>query len=665
MSPLLSSIFASAACNIAAGMLVLFRNPRSRAHQSFCIFTLGSAVWMVSFGATIAFHTDRYLLPLNVGGLVLVFGLTEFTRLFPRPQSHPLPAWLFWAPLVLGGGSMAATNLIVLHVATRPDGTLLVTHGPLACVWSLLLLAYILVSLKFLTTSYVRASPYERDRLRLVFFGTAAFAMSAVVFDAILPDIFGIASLDYLGPLSSLIFLLATAYAILAHEFMDIRIVIQRSVIYSCSFFLLAVLYTLVLTLIEHFFESVVSIAAPLSAGITLFMSMYTFPRMEIYFRKITDPIFFKERYDYFEVLEGLSHTLNTNLSLRPLIRESLSTLDQAFRPAFIHFIRSGTAECYTHQDCSFDSMAAEAGYVIPVRSGPNTLGTFFLGPKRSGDAYTAQDAALLRTFGSNATVAFEKAELYQKLREHTEELESKVQERTRHLQEMQQAQRDLFDNISHALQTPLTVLKSGFELTQRRTPAKTLSAMRASIDDLSRLIGSILTLARIDSHPLDAQFSEVSLSALIERLVEYVGVIAEAADIRFTAETAPGIHVQAEEKQLEEALINILSNAVKYTARAATRSISLSLRSGSGHAYITIADSGIGMSGAQVERMFDRFYRAPHAGNAGYGLGLAITKRIIDRHGGSIAVESEPGRGTTMTVTIPCTITGQPRTPL
>ena len=659
MSPASYLTIVPAVASLAIGVLVLLHAPRRASNHAFFAFTLGTALWICGFWLVAETHQNSFLPVLNGGGLILVSGLVEFSRTFPVETSLPLPALLFWLPLAVGGAMMVLANSIIRHVFFDAHQVMQIVLGPFTVLWAMLLSSYILISLLFFARTYRAAHPRDRRILRPVFIGTGAFAICAAVCNVILPYLFDITSFTYLGPLSSLLFVGSVAHSMVRYEFMDIRLAVQRSLIYSISFSLLAIFYIGMLVAVEYSIEDNVNVAAPISAGIAMLIGTYTLPYMEIFFRKWTDPIFFTDRYDYFSVLQELSLVLNTHINLRPLALQSLAVLEAAFRPSYSHFVRIGTKECFLH-GCIHEPACdeTERGVRIPICSRTAIIGEYVLGPKRSGSRYTREDHALIRTFTIQAAVAFEKAELYQTLREYSEGLEAKVLDRTRHLEQLRVQQREFFDDISHALQTPLTVLKSSIALLKVSSPVRSpLHAhIDTSIDNLSRLVGRVLELARIDTRPHESR-TRFDFSDLLARIIEYVTVLAEAEDIHVTSAIASPIYLTGDAQQLEEACVNVLSNAVKYTAGCARRVIHISLEAAAGTVILRVCDSGIGMTPEQQSLILERFYRAPSESTdaQGFGLGLAITKRIIERHEGTISFESELGRGTTACITLPC----------
>lgn len=657
--PYLFITLATASCGL--GVYVLHDHADRPANRAFFVFASGIGLWIGSFGALLLTEAQGWLLSLNAGGLCLVAGLTWFAHSFPKPQKYAVRGWVFWLPLLAGGSFLIASGTVVSRVEVLPNGMTEVTHGPLISVWTLLLWVYALISIFRFVEAFRDADREDRMRLWYVYFGLVIFAGSALTFDALLPGLFGIVRLNYLGPLSVFVLLAAVTYGILKDSFLDIRFIIQRSAIYTLSFFVLAVLYVAVLLCTEQL-EHLAGMAAPVSAGITLLIGMYTLPRLEAYFRKITDPFFFRGHYDHFTVQEQLSLALNTHLDLYRLVDTTLAIVDTALRPEYSRFQHEENAISYIergkHSRPTAEVLSNDS-ITVPILSGQRVIGAFEFGPKRSGDRYTREDRILLRTFGANAALAFEKAELYRELQAYSAQLEEKVEERTRHLAEMQVSQRQLFDDLSHALQTPLTVLKSGIELIGRASSVPTgslLSMLEASVDSLSGLVRSMLKLARIGALHDGNQAMTVDLSALISRIAEYAQIVGQAEDIEVISSVSPGIQVQGVEHQLEEAVANILSNALKYTAGCPDRTVHLELHRNTAAARIVIRDSGKGMSPADAAEAFERFYRSGQAekGSHGTGLGLPICKRIVERHGGTISLTSALGRGTQVNMEIP-----------
>ena len=215
----------------------------------------------------------------------------------------------------------------------------------------------------------------------------------------------------------------------------------------------------------------------------------------------------------------------------------------------------------------------------------------------------------------------------------------------------------------SHELKTPLMVLRAGVERALRnpRTPPESLQALDESLDQINwmaELLDSLLTLARADEGRLPLAMEDFDLRELVAEALETASMLAENAELTVTSripEAAVPFH--ADRNRIRQLLLNLVTNAVKYTP--AGGEISLGLETQPDAVILTVADTGIGIAAGDLPHIFDRFWRADPARSRvgespGTGLGLAITKWVAEAHGGTIAVQSRPGRGTLFTVTLP-----------
>ncbi len=216
---------------------------------------------------------------------------------------------------------------------------------------------------------------------------------------------------------------------------------------------------------------------------------------------------------------------------------------------------------------------------------------------------------------------------------------------------------------VSHQLRSPLVAVQQYFETiiagyAGAVSPeiSDMLRRCRERIDGLLRLINDWLDLARINRQELVSKFRPVSCQALLTKQIETLRPIAEEArvEIRLEVETPTDI-VLADEQSLEQALANLLHNAIKYNRPGG--SVRVKIRRTNSHLAIEIADTGIGIPPEHLPFIFDQFYRVPRPGKGmtkGTGLGLSIAKKIIEAHDGSIEVQSVPEKGSTFTVLLP-----------
>jgi len=217
--------------------------------------------------------------------------------------------------------------------------------------------------------------------------------------------------------------------------------------------------------------------------------------------------------------------------------------------------------------------------------------------------------------------------------------------------------------DASHELKTPLTVMRAGVEhaLTDPQTAHESLVTLEETLQEVRRmtdLVDALLTLARVDEGRLELSRQPTDLADLVAEVHETGQMLGEEAGLTVTLETPGGpVPAEVDVGRVRQLVMNLVTNAVKYTP--AGGSVSLSLSATPHEATIAVRDTGIGIAPGDLPRVFDRFWRADAARSrtgerAGIGLGLAIGKWIAEAHGGAIAVTSRPGRGSTFTVTIP-----------
>ena len=217
--------------------------------------------------------------------------------------------------------------------------------------------------------------------------------------------------------------------------------------------------------------------------------------------------------------------------------------------------------------------------------------------------------------------------------------------------------------DASHELKTPLTVLRAGVErvITHPAAPPEMLPVIEETLAEINRmteLVDALLTLARADEGRADLHREAVDLRAVIDEVRETGELLAEHGGVTMEVATPAGpVVLPVDRSRIRELILNLVENAVKYTPRGG--SVRLQLGTADGRVLLSVADTGIGVAPGDLPHIFDRFWRADGARTrtgerSGTGLGLAICKWIAEAHGGSIDVQSRPGRGTTFTVILP-----------
>jgi two-component system sensor histidine kinase SenX3 len=219
---------------------------------------------------------------------------------------------------------------------------------------------------------------------------------------------------------------------------------------------------------------------------------------------------------------------------------------------------------------------------------------------------------------------------------------------------------RDFVANVGHELKTPVGALALLAEAVQGaaddpETVQRFAARMSHEADRLGRLVRELIDLSRLQGAEPLPELVPVAVGTVVAEAVDRTRAAAAAKDIQLAVAAQPGLVVRGVEAQLATALTNLLANAVAYSPPGTT--IAVGARARSGFAEIAVTDSGIGIPRSDRSRVFERFYRVDQSrasATGGTGLGLAIVKHVASNHGGSVAVWSEEGLGSTFTMRIP-----------
>lgn len=220
-----------------------------------------------------------------------------------------------------------------------------------------------------------------------------------------------------------------------------------------------------------------------------------------------------------------------------------------------------------------------------------------------------------------------------------------------------ERAQGEALGMVAHELRSPLAALKGYAQLMQRRGTysEKAVGVIVARTRHLERLIGDLLDLSRLEAGRLELRPDRMDLVALVHSMVEHAQVLTQLHAIRSEAPTRP-LEGWWDRDRLEQVFGNLLTNAVRYSPQGGE--ILVRVQDLGREARVSVADEGLGIAAAAVPRLFHRFYQAPEGRGSGaergLGLGLYITRSLVEEHGGRIEVASEIGRGTTFTVILP-----------
>jgi signal transduction histidine kinase len=214
--------------------------------------------------------------------------------------------------------------------------------------------------------------------------------------------------------------------------------------------------------------------------------------------------------------------------------------------------------------------------------------------------------------------------------------------------------------DASHELRTPVAIIRTTAEVTRQRPRteaeyAAALDRILAESERTSQLIDDLLLLARADADAERLVMEPMDLAETVRETCDQGRILADASGVRFTADLPRACPAVGEPQALRRLFLILVDNAVKYTPAGGIVNVAMTVEDG--HATIDVRDTGVGIPAADAPRIFERFYRVAtdrSRQTGGVGLGLAIARWIATCHGGTIALESEPGVGSVFHVILP-----------
>ena len=244
---------------------------------------------------------------------------------------------------------------------------------------------------------------------------------------------------------------------------------------------------------------------------------------------------------------------------------------------------------------------------------------------------------------------------------------QQRQQETMRRLEELDLAKDAFISNVSHELRTPLTSIAGYLELisdgalgdiTQEMTEG--ISVVNRNAERLRVLVEDLLALSALDSRGFALNRFPLELDGVIHECKHSLEPTLRNRSLTIEMKVPPGLRVLADPTQIERIVLNLLTNAVKFTPDGGR--VTLEAECVAEEVVITVSDTGIGVPEAEQELLFNRFFRSSLATTAeiqGAGLGLALTKALVDQHDGTITISSLQGAGTTVVVTLPSATNG------
>ncbi|RKY93262.1 MAG: hypothetical protein DRQ01_05150 [Ignavibacteriae bacterium] len=496
-----------------------------------------------------------------------------------------------------------------------------------------------------------------------------------------------------------LIFLVAVpvtfGIAIVRYQFMNIDLIIRRSVVYSIILVIIILIYIALTAIITLFIQDV---NPALPSVITALLVAVLLQPLKSNIQKFVDKKFFRLEYDYRKEQIKFISDIKVSNNVQSLADKIVILTDKLIPVHKIAFfiLREADSRIMILAHKGFDiiknksikleveklksdlslpialddmverdvivesadiSVFKQWGMILifPIKSPTGQLHAFIvLGKKKADARYFKEDVDLLNAVSVTTALTIDRIQLQEEL--IREQLESE------RLEELNKIKSYFVSSVSHELKTPLTSIKMFAELLQNKKniPKEKsndyLQIIEGESERLRRLIDNVLDFAKIEKGIKTYKFSLISLNNIVNQSVRSVEYQFKIAKIILKEENCKEkLKINADPDAVEEAVLNLLSNAIKYSPIKTKTTITTFAQNG--YAVVNVKDEGAGITEEDLQNIFDPFFRTTNTKIVkaeGTGLGLAIVKHIIDAHNGKINVKSEVGKGSSFSISFP-----------
>ena len=697
---------------IVIGIFVFLSGSKNKVNQVFTLFVSLLVAWLVCL--FVADTTDLSENALFFIRAAIVFSsiyvpvFLYFAHIFPsyRSLNRAKAALLCVVPAIMVG--FAYSDLMISKVAIRPWGAEVTGSGIMYSLQGLYVLLYMAGAFVVLLKKGRRARGKERSQLYLVSSSIGFVLVANIVTQTILP-VLGVGQYAVLiGVPAFLVFIAGIAYSILKHKLFDIRGIVARSVTYILVILTISMVYGLIaFTLVGGavFNNTKLPLAQQAFYAILAVLLAFTFQPIRRFFQRVTDKIFYRDKYDPQELINAVGHILTAEIRLNVLTKEVTNVISKQMRVNKVDIVvvndkniyyqarvlRSDRSELELKdlQELGKPMLVADdmgtgdrkdimdkygLRVSITLRTSEEFVGYLLLGEKLSGDIYNEQDLAVLRIIANELAVAVQNAKAYTEIQQFNKTLQAKVVAATRKLRkanddlkELDQAKDEFISMASHQLRTPLTTAKGYVSMVLEGDFGKINPAMKEpltqSLDSANRMAGlvsDLLNVSRMEAGRFFIDPVEVDLGEEVPAEVAQLQTLADSKNVKlvYKKPAKPVPKMELDLDKTRQVIMNMVDNAIHYSAPpSGGGKVEVSLAQEGEDIIFKVVDNGIGVPEAQQKKLFKKFFRAANAQNTrpdGTGLGLYLVKRVVEDEGGEVIFKSNEGKGSTFGFRMP-----------
>lgn len=703
--------------NLSLSLVILSRVRKASATAYFALSSLFVVFWAVGtllmlYAPLIQFSTLGLILFL-IAPMATTLYMVLFARNFSttkQTDSRKLAVILTTGMILIAAFTvygLIQSNQVLQIISGRTN---IVNFGePWFVVYGAYFAVMFSVAYSYLFVGALRHKGRMKSQIQVVFVGIFATSFISLVTNIILP-IAGNTEYLWIGPTSTIVYIIATSYAMIRYRLFDIRLALVLTFTYVLSLAALAAIYytaafgisALLLQGQLSFSRSIVDVSLAL-------LLAFLFQPIRKFFDSLTSRVFYQGNYKVNDFFAQLSHILSTTTDLHQLLRKSAEMVARTIKATDITFLvydtqhhvlevavgkrsrskiprgdvhsldalalsRSGTPivrSLLDEGDRQLRRMmlSHKVAVILPLIRQDKIIGYLFMGEHLKND-YARRDIRVIKTISDELVIGIENALSLQEVKDLNAHLEQRIDAATKELRrsntqlhKLDEAKDEFISMASHQLRTPLTSIKGYISMLLDGDAGKVskdqqhlLQEVFISSERMVRLIGDFLNVSRLQTGRFTIDKHPVNLTKLVVQEIESLEPNAITHGLTFDFNQPKNIpELQLDENKIQQVIMNFCDNAIYYSKENSHVKVKLALVKG--FVELTVKDTGIGVPAAEQEQLFGKFFRATNARKQrpdGTGVGLFLAKKVIDAHGGEIIFFSKQGKGSTFGFRLP-----------
>lgn len=726
-------VLLTTAINLVYCVILRYHTKKSESHAYFFHLAIALFAWCLTMmmyrladQQWVVFWTRLlYFSASFVPSTFLLFSIA-----YPDKKLNNIQKFAVIIPNVIVAALCLFGNTMIEGVTVIKNSENIIHFGKLYYIlYQLYTPALFLASFVILIRKALKARGLLKAQLSYILIGVIVTSSIAMVTNLILPTI-KIFTYNWVGQVSTIIWVSFVSYAILRHRLLEIEYVFSKIIFTLISAIPAYVFYFTLAGIFESIWDTSLHIV-PFIIGwpisfLFVTITRYLYTKVELF---VSGNILYSGQ-DPFKSYIDFTQKVNNMNTLDQIVQETASHFDRIFTIRYtdlvpivqdqprslvlkkelsaeineplkevIQFWREKELSSITIDDVSHPnseiSYPKEARLImekldlsllVPLYIKKNIIGVVFVGKRKDNRLLDNNALRIIDDYLSTLTLAIQRGTLYKELQQANISLEKRVKKATKqlrnrnkelqdlysNLEELYQKEKDLMDIAGHELRTPASILKTNLYLLRNRLTKlipepkdekleKYLERLTESTDRQIKLVNTFLESARIENKKFSLNFETADFTNLISDAVEENQYAASTKSLKIIFKPPKSkIYVDMDEVRMREVIDNLLTNAIKYTKEGY---IEVSISETEDTVSCQVKDTGIGIKEEDMPALFKRFSRVEtHIGGkeeklvrpGGTGLGLYVSKNIIDSHNGTIDVKSEFGKGSTFTFTIP-----------